>query len=116
LDGKVQESYRYTAFGETEIYDKDHAAVFDSPLRNSWMFASKRVDSETGFVYFHRRYYAPNIGRWITPDPLGFADGPNMYTYVHNNPLTMFDLYGLEAVEIERMNQLEAFSEFKNEA
>src|SRR5208282_5921385 len=26
---------------------------------------------------------------------LGFADGPNLYAYVHNNPLTRFDLYGL---------------------
>ena len=56
---------------------------------------SKRHDAETGFVYFSRRYYAPTTGRWITPDPLGFADGPNRYAYVHNNPLTLFDLYGL---------------------
>ncbi len=56
---------------------------------------SKRHDPETGFIYFSRRYYAPETGRWITPDPLGFADGPNMYAYVKSNPLTKFDLYGL---------------------
>ena len=36
-----------------------------------------------------------STGRWTTPDPLGFVDGPNLYAYVHNNPLTHFDLYGL---------------------
>jgi hypothetical protein len=50
-------------------------------------------------VYFGRRYYAPNIGRWITPDPIGFNDGPNLYAYVHNNPLTAIDLYGLTTVD-----------------
>ncbi len=52
---------------------------------------------ETGWVYFGRRYYNPVTGRWTTSDPLGFTDGPNLYAYVHNNPLTHFDLYGLFA-------------------
>ena len=47
--------------------------------------------SETGFVYFGRRYYSHEIGRWITPDPAGFADGLNLYAYVHNQPLTYID-------------------------
>ncbi len=97
------ETYRYTAFGECEVLN--HA-----PMQlNPWRFASKRFDPETGFTYFLRRYYNPNLGRWITPDPLGFADGPNIYAYVHNNPLTLLDLYGLLAVEIERFNQLSGF-------
>ena len=36
----------------------------------------------------------PKLGRWITTDPIGFEDGPNLYAYVHNSPLTHFDLYG----------------------
>ena len=39
----------------------------------------------------------PQIGRWITPDPAGFADGPNLYAYVKNNPMILFDPYGLSA-------------------
>jgi len=39
--------------------------------------------------------YDPEVGRWLTPDPLGFADGPNLYAYVHNNPLTFVDPDGL---------------------
>ena len=46
-------------------------------------------------VYFGRRFYAPELGRWLTPDPVGFADGMNLYAFVHNDPLTHFDEYGL---------------------
>lgn len=91
---QIAESYRYTAFGECETFSS-------LPLNNPWRFASKRYDQETGFVYFSKRYYDPKLGRWITPDPLGFADGPNLYAYVHNSPLTNFDLYGLFAFEDE---------------
>ena len=33
-------------------------------------------------------------------DPLGLAEGPNLYAYVHSNPLTHFDLYGLESFQL----------------
>ena len=49
----------------------------------------------TGLVYYGRRYYTPAFGRWLTPDPAGFTDGMNLYAFVHNDPLTHFDEYGL---------------------
>ncbi len=87
LEGKPYATYRYTAFGES----------IHSPFSFPWGFASKRYDPESGLIYFGKRYYAPSLGRWITPDPQGFQDGPNLYAYVHNNPLHYFDPYGLLA-------------------
>ncbi len=87
LTGNKVENYTYTAFGEAQ-----REGIF---IPNPWYFSSKRHDPETGWVYFGRRYYDPVTARWTTPDPLGFTDGPNLYAYVHNNPLTHFDLYGL---------------------
>lgn len=78
-------SYRYSAYGE-ELFDE---------CPSPWRFCSKRTDNESGFVYFGRRYYNPQTGRWVTPDPIGREGGPNLYGYVMNNPLTHFDLYGL---------------------
>jgi len=66
-------------------------------VNNPWRFSSKRTDSESGYVYFGRRYYDPVVGRWLTQDPLGVKAGPNLYAYVLNCPITSFDLYGLEA-------------------
>jgi RHS repeat-associated protein len=79
-------SYQYSAFGVVEKHDG-----LDSP----WQFSSKRVDPETGWIYFGRRYYDPTLGRWTTCDPKGYSEGDNLYAYVYNNPLTLFDLFGL---------------------
>ncbi len=35
----------------------------------------------------------------MTPDPVGFSDGPNLYAYVHNSPMVLIDPYGLTAME-----------------
>jgi RHS repeat-associated protein len=82
------EYYRYSAFGEEETGN----------TLSPWLFSSKRTDKETDLIYFGRRYYNPALGRWITQDPQGFEDGPNLYAYVHNNPLTEIDLYGLWSI------------------
>ena len=50
-------------------------------------------------MYFGKRYYSPALGRWVTPDPAGFIDGPNLYAYVHNRPLSLLDPYGLASTE-----------------
>jgi uncharacterized protein RhaS with RHS repeats len=44
--------------------------------------------------YFGGRYYDPETGRWLTPDPLGFVDGLNPYLYVGNNPINLIDPFG----------------------
>lgn len=78
--------YRYSAFGEERI---------DGLIISPWSFSSKRTDRTTKLINFGRRYYIPHLGRWLTPDPAGFSDGMNLYAYVHNDPLTHFDEYGL---------------------
>jgi RHS repeat-associated protein len=79
--GQIIEKHSYSAFGEEE------STLSISP----WKHSSKRYDPETGFYYFGRRYYAPEIGRWISPYPAGFVDGFNLYAYVHNSPLIHID-------------------------
>ncbi len=67
-----------------------------------WTFASKRVDDETGFFYFGKRYYSPHLGSLGHSDPLGFADGPNLYAYVHNRPFNLIRSLGLAAHPVDR--------------
>lgn len=83
-DDEIAESYEISAFGKEN---------FSSPPVNPWRFSSKRA--EEGLVFFGKRFYDPSLGRWLTPDPAGFADGPNLYVFVLNSPLNRLDLFGL---------------------
>jgi RHS repeat-associated protein len=103
--GEPVDIYRYTAFGEETIFDP--SGDFKKPI-TSWRFCSKRTDPETGLIYFGRRYYDPQIARWITADPLGYEARPNLYAYVNNSPLTSIDLFGLsEWSEFEKEQTLQ---------
>ncbi|WGS86967.1 RHS repeat-associated core domain-containing protein [Methylomonas sp. UP202] len=42
------------------------------------------------------RAYDPNVGRWVSRDPIAENGGVNLYTYVRNNPLRWTDPLGLK--------------------
>ena len=58
-------------------------------------FPGQYADAETGLYYNDHRYYDPQRGRYLTPDPLGLRGGVNSYAYVANNPLKNIDPSGL---------------------
>jgi RHS repeat-associated protein len=95
LGGSCMETYRYSAFGETTVYDAEKNQLLSSRIKNPWQFSNKRLDEESGFIYFGRRYYDPKNGRWITADPAGLIDGSNLYAYLQHHPVGSWDLYGL---------------------
>ncbi|MEM9398678.1 MAG: RHS repeat-associated core domain-containing protein [Verrucomicrobiota bacterium] len=57
--------------------------------------ANTKDEDPTGLLNEGFRYRDLEAGVFITRDPLGFVDGPNVYTYVVQNPWTMFDPTGL---------------------
>ncbi|MGV9345204.1 putative T7SS-secreted protein [Streptomyces spiralis] len=61
-----------------------------TPLR----FPGQYYDPETGLHYNYFRYYSPETGRYIIPDPLGLAPAPNATGYVIN-PQAWVDPLGL---------------------
>ncbi len=67
------------------------------PTKGNLGFHSKYFDQESGLNYFFHRYYMPNVGRFITEDPLGIQSDTNLYRYVLNNPQNFSDPFGLEA-------------------
>ncbi len=74
--------------------------VEQSAIGNEIGFHGLERDPETGLVYARHRYYDPEIGRFISADPLGYVDGPSMYSYAGNNPIDFTDPMGLEIGKI----------------
>ena len=50
---------------------------------------------ELGLNYYKARMYAPHLGRFPPPDPIGYGAGPNLYAYVGNDPINWTDPLGL---------------------
>jgi RHS repeat-associated protein len=62
-----------------------------------YRYAGKERDEETGFHYHGARYCATWLGRWTSCDPKGTWDGPNVYSYARDNPITYSDPAGTDS-------------------
>ena len=63
------------------------------------LFTGQQWYSELGLYDLRNRFYSPDIGRFLQPDPRGFnGDATNLYRYCGNNPLKTSDPFGTIAV------------------
>jgi RHS repeat-associated protein len=81
----------YHPYGTTS-YQATNAAL-DVPARR-YRYTGKERDEESGLYYHGARYYAPWLCRWTAADPIGIKDGLNIYLYVTNNPVRLWDPEG----------------------
>ncbi len=51
--------------------------------------------AQPGLCYCRARFYLPQHGRFLQPDPIGQAGGLNLYTYCGNDPINGSDPSGL---------------------
>jgi RHS repeat-associated protein len=94
------------------------------------LFDAYRFDPETSLYHVRFRYLHPNLGRWLTRDPIGeplfearanlllltetsarrrlksLVGGPNTYWFVGNAPIGWTDIFGLQPKGGERLMQL----------
>lgn len=85
-DKTVANRYVYDDFGG--FRSKTEAVA------NSYTFTGREHDDITGMHFYRARYYDHVVGRFLTRDPAGMVDGPNLYGYVRNNPTTLVDPMG----------------------
>lgn len=96
LDGNARViSYEeYYPYGSTsyQAVDKNIKAA-----AKRYRYTGKERDDETGLYYYGARYYAAWLGRWVSCDPKGLIDSPNIYSYTQNNPICLFDQDGRQS-------------------
>lgn len=97
-EGDIITQEEYYPFGGTSLFSSRSESEADYKYHR---YSNKERDNLTGLYDYGFRYYAPWLCRWISPDPLGTADGMNAYCMVHNNPVTYRDSAGLMSDDFE---------------
>lgn len=86
-DGTGAKTVDYTY----EPYGK--ASNDNSAANNSFQYTGRENDG-TGLQFNRARYYDPQLGRFISEDPIGLAGGINSYIYVNGSPINYVDPTG----------------------
>ncbi|MDX1746070.1 MAG: RHS repeat-associated core domain-containing protein, partial [Halobacteriales archaeon] len=64
-------------------------------VENPFRYLGRPWDEVAGLLYLRARYYDPEIGRFISEDPIGLQGGINPYVYASNDPINRTDRSGL---------------------
>ena len=83
--------YRAWGVAQEAIRKASGKALIANPIR----FQGQYHDHESGLHYNRYRYYDPQVGRYITQDPIELAGGLNVYQYAWN-PISWIDPLGLQ--------------------
>lgn len=99
--GAVQERFIYNAYGTPSVLNADFTAKTGG-TGSDWefLFTGRRLDGETGLMYYRNRYYHGVLGRFINRDPAEYEAGDlSLYRYVGGTPTMFVDPRGLNGME-----------------
>ena len=89
---------RFDAYGNRSATGGTTYHPTDEQFAGVWGYQTEwasSTDPGLGLDYLSERYYDPVVGRFISPDPIGFGGGLNLYGYCGNNPVGLVDPLGL---------------------
>src|SRR3954470_7312230 len=81
--GTLGQTYTFDSFGKQ--------TASNGSLTSPFRYTGREFDSETGLLYLRARYYSPEVGRFVSEDPIQFNGGINFYSYVRNAPTGQVD-------------------------
>src|SRR3989337_2706736 len=94
--GQVVNTYEYDPWGKVLSSNEQ--------VSNPYRYAGYRYDETTGLYYLQKRYYKPEILRFLTkdlyPGDLRNPQTLDFYNYVKNNPINYVDPTGLWYIDI----------------
>jgi RHS repeat-associated protein len=95
--GHLIEWYRYDLHGTPVVYDATNTLrVGGSAYGIRHLFTGEQWYGDVGLYDLRNRFYSPDSGRLLQPDPIGFAgDSGNIYRYCGNSPMNGSDPSGL---------------------
>ena len=94
-DGDVAERVVYDPYGKPKFYDGSwQNESYNSAYASEILYCGYRYDTETGLYHVRHRTYHPTLGRWLQRDPIGYAAGMDLYTYVRDRPTRLRDPFG----------------------
>jgi len=105
--GTIQARYSYDPYGRrTKI---------SGSLDADFGFTGQYYHVPSGLCLAAFREYDPDLGRWLSRDPIAEMGGLNLYAYVINDPVNLTDFYGTCGAGGEVASQgLAAHSLFNN--
>lgn len=86
-NGVIQASYQYDPFGV--CLQTSGAYVSDLGFQGFLRHPG------SGLLFSPTRAYSPQLGRWLSRDPIQERGGLNLYAFVNQNPLSAVDITGL---------------------
>jgi RHS repeat-associated protein len=63
-------------------------------IQSPFRLQGQVADDETGLCWTRFRCFDPEVGRWMSPDPLGFGGGNNLFAF-DGSPTHVIDALGL---------------------
>ena len=80
--GALLEYYKYNLNGQPTYWNSTGTQIFATAWGVRDLFSGERFVSEMGMYDLRNRFYSPDLGRFLQPDPIGFkGDASNLYRY-----------------------------------
>ena len=83
--GYIRTAYSYAPFGSVSA---------SGDVSQPFQWSSEVYDSELDLIYYNYLHYSPALGRFLSRDPIQEQGGLNLYAFVGNTPLVIWDKLG----------------------